>query len=157
MRTIGRNELTIQDPYSGSEITIYYKIPTTTQRILFASLASGDMKMLEYYVAVGREVITGYPAGQFGIDDHDGVTKQIDSIPSSSFFDKNWKEEIFPASGESNEDILAALGKWVLGCLVKISNTGESKKKTGEKLPLKEISLSSENTKNMGAAPKKEK
>lgn len=134
MRVIGRNELTINDPFSGSELVVYYNLPSTSRRIELSSQISGAEEgtpLLPIFVALGRDLIAGYPQGQFGIDDPlTGETVAVDSEYASSNYNKDWKELIF-SENSGNDDILGVLGRWVVECfnVRRVGAAGDGKKK----------------------------
>lgn len=131
MRVIGQSALTLKDPYNdGQEITIFYNIPSTAQRVGWAAKASQlkeNDPTLPFFTEIGREIITGFPDGTFGIDDS-GKTRQIDSSPQSEHYAKDWRLQLFYI-GSPNEDILAALGKFVNMAPLPLHAGSESKKK----------------------------
>ena len=130
--------MVISDPYSGSELVVYYRPLTTTEVIQYsgelAALGEGD-PLRPLFTKFGRLVITGYRDGDFGIDSFDadgnGYTKTVDSSPQSGFFDNEWKQLVFPEDGQ-NDDILAVVGNWAVQCaqnVRRVAPSGAEKKK----------------------------
>ena len=74
MRIIGeniRNELRIQDPISGTVLTVYYRMPTSEERVAYDSAKYqkvGDkleIRLTEAGQIFGEKIITGFPEGTF--------------------------------------------------------------------------------------------
>lgn len=101
MRLLGKsveNEMVISDAISGTEITVYYRTPTMQERTAWlASLFDREGtevkdKSVETNIHWGREIMTGFANGCFGIPDGDNDVKPISSDPDSPDYRADWKD-----------------------------------------------------------------
>jgi len=66
-----KNELKIQDPVSGSEISLYYRVPTSEERIKYSSASfewiDGQLKIVPAKARqkFGIEILDGFKEGSF--------------------------------------------------------------------------------------------
>lgn len=88
-----KNELVIFDPLSNGNVTLFYRKPTTEERVnymrrLFKKNEKGENE-IDYDVRTeyGLEILTGIGEDNFG----NAEGKAISSNPESSNFDKDWK------------------------------------------------------------------
>ena len=87
--------LTIKDSISGTDIELYYRLPSTPERVAYQSkmfrAKGGKMKMqvLEARLEFGLRILTGFREGDFGFK-----KKPIASEPQSENYKENWKELI---------------------------------------------------------------
>lgn len=111
-----RNEMIIQDAVSNSTLVLYYRHPTTAERIAFqrASWLREGTKVTnrspEARAEYGALVLTGIREGDFtnGRDD-EGRLRFIASDPESLDYDPDWKQKIVATAG----DLLMLLGMQV--------------------------------------------
>lgn len=116
LKQTDRNELTVQDAISACKLTLYYRQPTTTERIAFNSACWLRIKKkmynrtVEARAAFGELVLTGIGEGDFacGTDDS-GKVLLISSDPKSSDYRPDWKEQVVATAG----DLLILLGMTV--------------------------------------------
>ncbi len=109
MRILGEkviHEIAFSDPVSGSELSFFYRIPTTDERKTY--LASqfkrvGDVLEDHSYdtrVKYAKKILTGIGEGQFGFEveaeeEEDGSKViQISSNPNNEHYRADWKELI---------------------------------------------------------------
>jgi len=108
-------ELLIYDKISNSEITLYYQLPTTKDRVAYLnehvsrtrrkfSTSIGEPK-----VKWGKKIVSGFADGDFEIPGPDGRPKPIASDPSSPNYDAQWKDHLEKYAA----DILIALAAHV--------------------------------------------
>lgn len=111
-----RNEMIIQDAISACEIKLYYRLPTTPERVGFqkASWVRDGNKVYNNVAAArahyGALVLSGIREGDFsfGKDAEDNAIL-IASDPTSPNFCANWKEKVVATAG----DLLMLLGMQV--------------------------------------------
>ena len=90
-----RNEMTINDTRSGSEILVYYRNPTTEEEIAYqANLfrrKGKKMKIAAFNTRLrfGLKIINGFRDGDFGL-----AGKPISSDPVSPNYREDWKSLI---------------------------------------------------------------
>lgn len=102
-----RNDLTIQDTISGSEIGLYYRLPSTKERVAFnkACFKQQNGKLVNQVVAAraaaGELVLTGFREGDFSF-----AGQPISSDPASPHYRKDWKQLVKETAG----DLLITLG-----------------------------------------------
>ncbi len=93
LKKTDRNVLKIQDAISGSEIELYYRMPTTQEMVQYQSklIKKQGKKVLmnafETRLEMGLKILTGFRDGDFGIDG-----SPISSEPSSSNYREDWKD-----------------------------------------------------------------
>jgi hypothetical protein len=91
-----RNELILQDNISGGQIALYYRMPTTTERVAFANesirrMASRiELKRGEMRLKYGAAILDGIREGDFEVKKN-GAYVAIASDPASPNFDPDWK------------------------------------------------------------------
>ena len=89
-----RHGLAIQDPISGSVINLYYRRPTSEERVAYQisafRLENGERRFClgETRLKFGLEIITGFKAGDFVIN-ADG-----EEIPLDPARHPDWKERL---------------------------------------------------------------
>jgi hypothetical protein len=105
-----KNELKILDSISGSEIVLYYRLPTTRERIAFNKSCFKEKggKLINHTVAAraagGEMVLAGIRDGDFVY----GGTP-LSSDPNSPNYREDWKALVKETAG----DLLIALGMTV--------------------------------------------
>jgi hypothetical protein len=92
----------IPDPLSGKPFGVYYRMPTTKERVAYARKLSGGRNdnpedaVDRVYAAreeFGFEIITGVRDGDLGIEEEVGSeTKPISSTPESPDYCEKWKD-----------------------------------------------------------------
>jgi len=104
------NELRIQDNISGSEIVLYYRMPTTEESIRYTNQMQQRRKnklvlrLGEVRQKFGAAILTGFRDGDFEIKAGDQYAP-IASDPTSRYFDPHWKEHVMQRAA----DIIEAL------------------------------------------------
>jgi len=89
-------EVTFSDRISGDNMTIFYRLPTTEERIKYSnSLITRKLNKIksnigENRIASGLKIIKGFKEGAFSLPD----TGIISSDPAASNYDPQWKEHI---------------------------------------------------------------
>lgn len=107
--------LEIFDKISSSILTIYYRLPETTERVAYVnehvSRKGRKFKtaIAEPKVKWGKKIITGFGDGDFTIPGPDGKDKPIASDPASPNYDAKWKDHVEKYAA----DILMALAAHV--------------------------------------------
>lgn len=87
-----KNILRIQDAISGSEIELYYRMPTTSEMVSYQAklIKRQGRKILlnafETRLEFGLKIFTGFRDGDFGIDG-----KPISSDPQNPNYKEDWK------------------------------------------------------------------
>jgi hypothetical protein len=101
MRVLGKdviNEMTIQDSFTGTEIAVYYRTPTTQERQAWlASLFSregGEVKdeQTKANLEWGKTVLTGIGENCFGVPEGENGVKPISSNSESENYRADWRE-----------------------------------------------------------------
>jgi hypothetical protein len=101
--------LAIQDPVSGSVINLYYRRPTSEERVAYQlsafRLEGGERRFClgETRLKFGLEILTGFKAGDFII------TGEGEEIPLDPAQHPDWKERL---AGEA-ADLVSYLGQQV--------------------------------------------
>lgn len=127
------NELKIDDTVSGSVITVYYRQPTTEERVSYrANLWSRKGKHVvpnvEMQINKGLRIMTGFKDGDFGFDG-----QAISSSPQSPNFRKDWKDLLKTTAA----DILIALAVTAFeGVSASIGDKDDDEPKDDDDLPL---------------------
>jgi hypothetical protein len=124
MRVLGtkENKLILQDNLSGSEITLFYRMPTTQEVNAYANgmvtrkgnklqRTLGEMRQLH-----GTKILTGVGEGSFGRM-VEGKVVPLSSNPASANFDQDWKRQV----AEQAPDIVEALAIHVFEVSVQVS------------------------------------
>jgi hypothetical protein len=92
-----RNELVINDSISGGQITLYYRIPTTQERVRYSqSLFRRERNKVVYSYSEarqhwGREILEGFKDGDFAVREK-GKDVPYSSDPKVKNFREDWKE-----------------------------------------------------------------
>lgn len=91
--------LTLQDHLSGSEIELYYRMPTPAERVAFANMCvtrkNGKVKMqhAEARVKYGAIILTGFREGDFEVQ-RDGRYVALSCDAGSPNYDQAWKDKL---------------------------------------------------------------
>jgi hypothetical protein len=111
-----RNEMKIDDAISGCDLVLYYRLPTTQERIDFqrASFARKGKKVSnrvsEARAEFGALILTGIREGDFSAgSDETGAPLLIASDPASPHYREDWKAQVIETAG----DLLMLLGMQV--------------------------------------------
>jgi hypothetical protein len=78
-----RQELTVQDPVSGTKVTLYYRLPTSEERVAYQMSAyrieGGQRRFClgETRLRFGLEILTGFGPGDFLVKEN-GVAAVLD-------------------------------------------------------------------------------
>lgn len=107
MRIIGENvehEIVMADPVSGSEISIFYRMPTTEERKTYIGAQYKRVEetiedhSYDARVKYGKKIMTGIGEGQVAFEgkDDEGESKiiQISSNPEKEHYRADWKDLI---------------------------------------------------------------
>ena len=123
-RLLTRNcKATIVDNLSGSEIELFYSLPTTEQRLKFLTLVGRNSgtelnhETIEEIIDLGLEIITGFREGDFMREDQAGEWVPVSTLESSENYYAEWKELM----RESAADIIDRFTARIFG------NSGEVK------------------------------
>jgi hypothetical protein len=106
------NELRIRDNISGSEIVLYYRMPTTAERAAYANESFRrkgnriEARMVETRQKHGKLILAGVREGDFEVKLGDRY-QSIASDPSSENYAADWKELVAAHAGDLLE-LLAA-------------------------------------------------
>lgn len=90
-----KNILTIKDAISGTDIELYYRLPSTSERVAYQSRLishkGGKIQVhtLEARLEYGLKILTGFREGDFGVKG-----RPISSDPQNQNYHENWKELI---------------------------------------------------------------
>jgi len=90
-------EVTFQDRISDSKITLYFRMPTTEERIAYQNgLVTRKGNKVESHlgatrVKYGAMIMTGFADGAFDIDGPDGKPLRLSSDPVSPYYAEGWK------------------------------------------------------------------
>jgi hypothetical protein len=89
-----RHVLAIQDPVSGSVINLYYRRPTSEERVAYQlsafRLEGGERRFClgETRLKFGLEILTGFGAGDFVMHEED------EEVPLDPARHPDWKERL---------------------------------------------------------------
>lgn len=103
------HHMIIQDPVSGSAITLYFRRPTPGERVAYQlsvfHLDGGDrrLRLSETRLRFGLDILLGFEAGAFIIE-ADGEAEPLDPDKHS-----DWKEHL----AEHAPDLVSYLGQQV--------------------------------------------
>lgn len=104
-----RQVMAIQDPVSGTVITLYYRLPTSEERVAYQlaayRLEGGErqLRLGETRLEYGLKLLVGFEAGAFLVADHGGeVVLDPDRHP-------DWKERL----AEEAPDLVSYLAQQV--------------------------------------------
>lgn len=95
----GTNELRINDNISDSVIVLYYRMPTTPERVAFANESVQRVRnevvtrVPETRLKYGNKILTGFREGDFTAE-VSGEEKPISSEPTSPNYFQDWKEQV---------------------------------------------------------------
>ena len=100
-RIIGtaNNSLKIHDNISDSDIVLFYRSPTTSERTGYANMSvqrrrnKVTLHQAEARLKYGLLILTGFREGDF-VRDAGGRPEVFSSDPGSAHYRSNWKEEI---------------------------------------------------------------
>ena len=104
-----RHKMAICDPVSGSVITLYFRRPTSEERVAYQlsvfHLDGGErrLRLSETRFRFGLEILSGFEAGDFMIQ----VDGQVKSLEPDQHPD--WKEHL----GKHAPDLVSYLGQQV--------------------------------------------
>jgi hypothetical protein len=126
-----QNELKIRDQLSNSEIVLYYKMPTTEQRLQYFN-ESVQRKGNRIVTRIGEQrqhfgflILTGFRDGDFEIYLENQYVP-ISSNPASRHFHPDWKQWL----KEHAMDLIELLAVHVFEASAVIEDTSEIKKKS---------------------------
>jgi len=100
------NSVTFFDSISNSKITLFYRMPTTEERIAYAnSLVTRrgtkiESKIGESRLEYGAKILTGFKEGDFATEEG-----PFSSDPQSPHYKVDWKKTL----RESAQDVIAQL------------------------------------------------
>jgi hypothetical protein len=121
-----KNQLILRDQFSGDPIILYYRMPTSEERIAYESAKyrrdkdKVEIKLTEARQIWGEKIIEGFKDGSFKFK-LGGDIKEISSDPDSPNYDSDWKPHLkYYAS-----DLLEALAEHVFDGLRAISTQEE--------------------------------
>ena len=96
-----RNVLSIFDPVSGKKLGLYYRLPTSSERIAYESaqfsFENGMAKKnrtAEARQEYGLMILEGFTKGSFHFSQEDGSLKDYSSDPADPDYIPEWKEKI---------------------------------------------------------------
>lgn len=101
--------LLVRDPISGTLITLYYRIPTSEERVAYQTSAfrmEGQQRQLrlgETRLKFGLEILTGFAPGDFSL------VRDGQEVPLDPETDSDWKEHL----GRHAADLVSFLGQYV--------------------------------------------
>lgn len=116
--------LRITDNLSGAELEIYYRQPTTSERVKYANKSivrrrnKIENNLPETRLEFGKQIMTGFRDGDFGREE-EGKVIPLSSNPASEHYRADWKEQleeyasdiimtlalhVFEASAEANPE-----------------------------------------------------
>jgi hypothetical protein len=113
MRILSNDPCVIKcnDNISGGFLTLYYRLPTTEERIEYTnsqvSRKGGKIESIlgDTRMKFGYDILTGFAEGDFGKDKN----TPISSDPASPLYDPKWKDIIKQYSG----DVITWLASYV--------------------------------------------
>ena len=104
-----RHQMAISDPVSGSVITLYFRRPTSEERVAYQlsvfHLDGGErrLRLSDTRFRFGLEILSGFEAGDFMIQ----VDREVQSLDPDRHPD--WKEHL----GKHAPDLVSYLGQQV--------------------------------------------
>jgi hypothetical protein len=116
-----RQVLAVSDPVSGSVVTLYYRPPTSEERVAYQlsayRLEGGQRRFClgETRVKFGLEILTGFEAGDFLLREDSGP------VPLDPERHPDWKARL----AEFAPDLVAYLAQQVFEGL-RVANRGEA-------------------------------
>lgn len=112
LKNSNKNELTIYDKISDTKVTLFYRTPTTKERIQYksalinTSLKSKELEeVMKVQINWAKELLTGFSEGSFCFDD-----KPISAVEDNANYNPGWKEIV----AEGAADILLTFVEIVL-------------------------------------------
>lgn len=120
------NEMVITDQLSGSEITLYYRMPNNQERIKYqTSLVNVKgfrirVNSFEVRLKFGLAILVGFRDGDFEIERH-GKWEAISSDPESPLYFTDWKKFI----EDTAADLVIPLAEAVFEGARAMPNEGE--------------------------------
>lgn len=134
-----RNELVIHDNLSDSDIVLYYRTPTTTERNGYQNMAVSRrrnrvvLNQAGARLKYGLLVLTGFRDGDF-VRDVDGHAEPYSSDPDSPRYLPAWKDEV--AAGAADLVMLLAGHLFDASAEIEEAEDGASDNETaGEDVP----------------------
>lgn len=103
------HSLVVHDPVSGSEVTLYYRRPTSEERVAYQlsafRLEGGRRRFClgETRLKFGLEILTGFGAGDFLVAEDAG------EVPLDLEHHPDWKERL----GEQAPDLVSYLAQQI--------------------------------------------
>lgn len=94
------NTLRITDNISGSEIELYYRLPTTAEHTAYQNecIQRRGKKVRTRYpetrLKYGKKILTGFRAGDFVIEDGQGGTRAIASEEGHADYFEGWRGHV---------------------------------------------------------------
>ena len=94
-----KNQLILKYQFSGDPIVLYYRIPTSEERIAYGSAKyrrekdKVEIKLTEARQVFGEKIIEGFKQGSFKFKLGDDL-REISSDPESPDFDSAWKAHV---------------------------------------------------------------
>lgn len=110
LKPSNKNVLRIVDPMSASTIELYYRTPTTSERVAFETAAftreNGSVvdRSNEAKIEAALNILTGFSAGSFGYDG-----RPISADPADPGYREDWKALLAETAG----DILSLVGSFL--------------------------------------------
>jgi hypothetical protein len=104
-----RHQMAIQDPVSGSAITLYFRRPTSEERVAYQlsvfHLEGGDrrLRLSETRLKFGLDILMGFEAGDFVIQENG------EAVPLDPGRHPDWKEHL----ARHAPDLVSYLGQQV--------------------------------------------
>jgi hypothetical protein len=99
----------IQDPVSGSVITLYYRLPSSEERVAYQTAAfrleggERQLRLGEARLTFGLQLLSGFEIGDFLVMDNGKP------VPLDPEVHPNWKERL----GEEAPDLVSYLAQQV--------------------------------------------
>lgn len=112
VKSSDKNSIAIFDKLSGTGIVLFYRTPSTKERVKYKSemvmaLNSRNFeRMYEIQIEWAKKLLTGFSSTSFGYDG-----KPISSDPSNENYDANWLKML----EESSSDLLMDFSESVMG------------------------------------------
>lgn len=130
------NTLKIQDNIGNCDIEIYYRTPTTKERVDYSNECIRrkrnkiDIRTAKARQKFGLKIIKGFKDGDFAIPS-EGKNVPIASDSSSSNYRENWKELI----AEYAMDIVETLAAYVFDTSTEIVDESDDTEEAEEETP----------------------
>jgi hypothetical protein len=126
-RLFAQNELVLRDNLSGTDIVLYYTMPTNKQRLAYQNASvvrkNGQVEnhTTEARQKYGLEILAGFREGDF--ENSEG--KPISSDPKSENYEAGWKEMV----ADQASDLVELLAAQVFDVSARIKRGGEDAEK----------------------------